>query len=150
MSLDALRAKLSEWKRRFQIDPEHVVPLFSFAIARSTGNFTQHNRPYDPSDDHEVRLSRWGARLALFGEDTASLIYNGLFFVRVVAWPCGIYALVRWRTDPAKRNHLVVGLGGKLNGTWSAEFRVQSDESSAAGATGQNFGQTLGWTYGPH
>ena len=77
-----------------------------------------------------------------------SLFYNGIFCIRLLL-PFFIGFGIRWAgKDPSAREFLHFAFGWKLNGEFAIEFRIQSDESSAAGATSPNYGQAFGWNKG--
>ena len=137
-------------QRALAIHPKYVVPVFSLALGhRFDTEITQHGRDYDSSDDLTVVRRWWGARLSFGGDATRALYYNAALFVRFNL-PFGIFIGVRWAgNDPAKKEYLQLGLGTKLNGDFAATFRIQSDESAAAGTTGPNVGQAAGWNGGP-
>ena len=78
-----------------------------------------------------------------------SLFYNGIFCLRLML-PFFVGIGIRWAaSDPSKREFAHIALGWKLNGELTAEMRIQSDESSSAGATAPNYGQAWGWNGGP-
>ena len=78
-----------------------------------------------------------------------SLFYNGIFCLRIML-PFFVGLGFRWAgSNPAAREFAHTALGWKLNGEITAELRVQSDESSSAGATAPNYGQASGWQEGP-
>lgn len=78
-----------------------------------------------------------------------SLFYNAVFFVRL-NWPLGFFASLRWSSSTTARALLQAGLGWKLNGRIALLLRIQSDTTSAAGASGPNYGQATGFDYGTH
>ena len=56
---------------------------------------------------------------------------------------------IRWAgRNPAVREYMQTYGGFKFNGFFSVVFRVQSDESAAAGFTSRNYGQAIGWEDG--
>ena len=78
-----------------------------------------------------------------------SLFYNGILCVRLML-PFFVGIGIRWAgSNPAAREFMHAAVGWKLNGELTAELRVQSDESSSAGATSPNYGQAWGWQEGP-
>lgn len=111
---------------------------------------------------------RWHFMPRITGEQ--SLFYNAVFFVRyancapalvaqalaafITGWwwllLFGVFASVRWSSSETAKALLQVGAGWKLNGRIAVLFRVQSDESSAAGSSGPNYGQARGFDYGTH
>ena len=93
---------------------------------------------------------RWRLGWVKFGHDAdQSLFYNGILCVRVML-PFFVGIGIRWAgSNPAAREFAHVAAGWKLNGELTAELRIQSDESSSAGATSPNFGQAWGWAAGP-
>jgi len=78
-----------------------------------------------------------------------SLFYNSIFFLRL-ALPLGLFIAFRWSGSQASKALMQSGLGWKLNGRFTLLFRIQSDKSSAAGVTGPNHGQAIGFDYGTH
>lgn len=90
----------------------------------------------------------WGGFVILGGSDKdGSLYHNGAVFLRL-ALPCWIGLGVRWRGTGQGREYFQFGVGWKRNGQFGVNFRFQSDDSAAAGTTGPNFGQALGWAEG--
>lgn len=79
---------------------------------------------------------------------TGSLFRNGLVYVRLL-WPLGLFIHLRW-CGSCRRAFLQAGIGWKLNGRFAILFRVQSDDSAAAGTSGPNYGQAPGWFEGNH
>lgn len=78
-----------------------------------------------------------------------SLFYNGILCIRLML-PFFVGIGIRWAgSNPAAREFMHAAVGWKLNGELTAELRVQSDESSSAGATSPNYGQAWGWQEGP-
>ena len=78
-----------------------------------------------------------------------SLFFNAVFFLRF-SLPFGVFFSFRWSASSVKKALLQTGIGWKLNGRLAVLFRVQSDETSAAGVTGANYGQAQGFDYGTH
>lgn len=103
-----------------------------------------------------------------------SLFRNAMLYLRL-AWPFGIFWSLRWSGATDRRALMQGALGWKLNGRWTMgvlwlvclpvwylygwqwwylvglfAIRIQSDASSAAGATGPNYGQATGWLEGDH
>lgn len=77
-----------------------------------------------------------------------SLFFNGILCIRFML-PFFVGFGFRWAgTNPSAREFLHTCLGWKLNGELALEFRIQSDESSTAGATAPNAGQAYGWNQG--
>jgi hypothetical protein len=137
--LDRIREKLA-------IHPRWAFPLVSLSLGyRTVGEFTQHARDYDSSDDRHFVVRRWGARITLGSGDEQSLYWNAALFVRVNA-PFGFWLGVRLGGDKLFQ----CGIGYKLSGVLGANFRVQTDDSAAAGTTGPNYGQERGWWDGTH
>lgn len=114
----------------------------------------------------------WCFKPRLCGD--TSLFYNAVFFLRL-SIPLGIFASVRWRAATGSKALIQASFGWKLIGRlavgplfWLAPYlwfyglhswgllallpaiRVQSDASSAAGATGPNLGQATGFDFGTH
>lgn len=91
---------------------------------------------------------RWRiGHIAVGDEETQSLFYNAVIFVRI-AWPFGIFIGIRWSGSTTKKAYLQTGTGWALNGRWKLLFRIQSDPASAAGVSGPNSGQAVGWEQG--
>jgi hypothetical protein len=78
-----------------------------------------------------------------------SLFMNAVFFFRL-NWPLGIFWSIRWSESSEKKALLQSGIGFKLNGRFAILLRAQSDETSARGVTGPNYGQARGFEYGTH
>lgn len=78
-----------------------------------------------------------------------SLFYNAVFFLRLSV-PFGAFASLRWSASSTARALLQLGAGWKLNGRIALLLRIQSDATSAAGASGPNYGQATGFNYGTH
>lgn len=78
--------------------------------------------------------------------DIGVMWQNAIVFARVM-FPFWIGVSFRWSGGPGK-SYVQIGLGWKRNGRIAADFRVQSDASSAAGTYGPNVGQAQGWEYG--
>lgn len=96
-------------------------------------------------------FGRWDFLPCMTGEQ--SLFFNAVFFLRVTfVWciPAGIFASVRWSDSTTKKALFQVGAGYKLNGRLAVLCRIQSDEASAKGVTGPNFGQATGFDFGTH
>jgi hypothetical protein len=92
----------------------------------------------------------WGGHIGLGKADSDSLFYNGALFIRVM-FPFFIGVGIRWAgKDATAREFLQTYIGIKLNGEWAVmpRFRIQSDGSAAAGTTGANYGQAVGWNAG--
>lgn len=90
---------------------------------------------------------RWVFKPRITGNK--SLFYNAVFFLRL-SLPLGIFVGFRWSASTTKKALFQTGIGWKLNGRFAILFRVQSDETSAAGVTGPNTGQATGFNYGTH
>lgn len=137
--LDRIRTAL-------KLHPKWCFPIVSVSLGyRTSGEFTQHNADYDSSDDQHFVIRRWGARATLGSGDEKSLYWNSALFVRVNA-PFGVWISVRLTKDFIFQT----GIGYKLSGVLGANFRLQTDDSSAAGTTGPNYGQERGWWDGTH
>ena len=89
----------------------------------------------------------WVFKPRITGKD--SLYYNAVFFVRLCFAP-GMFIGVRWSNSSVKKSLWQFGIGWKINGRFAMTFRIQSDESSAKGTTGPNYGQATGFNYGTH
>lgn len=90
---------------------------------------------------------RWCLKPRITGD--VSLFYNAVFFLRL-NWPLGIFGAVRWSSSSTTKALLQLGAGWKLNGRIALLLRIQSDATSAAGASGPNYGQATGFDYGTH
>jgi hypothetical protein len=90
---------------------------------------------------------KWNFKPRITGQQ--SLFFNSVFFVRF-SLPFGVFISVRWSSSETAKAILQTGIGWKLNGRLGILLRVQSDETSARGVTGQNIGQARGFNYGPH
>jgi hypothetical protein len=132
--LDRIREALA-------IHPKWAFPIVSLSLGyRTVGEFTQHARDYDSSDDRQYTVRRWGARITLGSGDEKSLYWNAALYVRVNA-PFGVWIGVRL----SESRIFQTGIGFKLSGVLGANFRFQTDDSAAAGVTGPNYGQERGW-----
>jgi len=90
---------------------------------------------------------KWDFKPLVTGND--SLFYNALLFLRL-SLPFGLFFGFRWSPATDKKALFQCGIGWKLNGRLAVLFRIQSDESAAAGETGANTGQATGFNYGTH
>lgn len=82
----------------------------------------------------------------------SSMFWNAKEFERHVFVDgklAGKFHMRRW-TDTGRRQYIQYGKGIKINGRWAGTFRIQSDDSSAKGTWGPNYGQAKGWDFGPH
>ncbi len=135
-------SKLKEWLRNFMLwlaGPKGIltlplrliVPLFVLTLLyKNKGKWI------------------WGD-LKIGHSGDQSLFYNGVFCIRFML-PFFIGIGIRWAAkNPSAREFLHFAMGWKLNGEFTIEFRIQSDLSSAAGATSPNYGQAIGWNKGP-
>lgn len=104
----------------FLIDSESIYSLFRCGICRN-----------------ENLWHAWGTT-----DTGSSLFYNGAVFVRVML-PFWIGIHIRFG-----KRYLQAGLGWKLNGRFGIICRIQTDESSAQGTHGPNYGQASGWDCG--
>lgn len=81
-----------------------------------------------------------------------SLFYNGRRFCRTVFVDGrlrGFFFMWRWSADPSARwQFLQLGAGVKLNGRIGLICRLQNDASAAAGVSGPNLDQAIGWAWG--
>lgn len=95
------------------------------------------------------REGKWKlGRLSWLDEDTKSLFYNAVLFIRV-SFPFWVGLGIRWAgKNPERKEYLQTGFGWKLNGRLGALFRIQSDVASTAGVQGPNYGQGYGWEDG--
>lgn len=124
-----------------KLHPRWCFPILSLSLGyRTVGEFTQHNRDYDSTDDEHFTVRRWGARLTLGSGDEKSLYWNAALFIRVNA-PLGVWLGIRVGSDRIFQT----GIGYKLSGVIGANFRLQTDDSAAEGTTGPNYGQERGW-----
>lgn len=90
----------------------------------------------------------WGGFVLFGGSDKDdSLYHNGVFFLRL-GLPLWIGLGLRWRGTGQGKEYWQGGIGWKRNGQFGLNFRFQSDDSAAAGTTGPNFGQAIGWSEG--
>lgn len=127
--LERARRKLAPLVDRLNIDPRYVVRVVSGCF----GFRTQKG---------------WAVGWLAFGNAMSeSLYYNGMLYFRVCL-PFWIGLGVRWRGTGVGKEYWQGGLGWKTNGQFGANFRIQSDESAAAGTTGPNYGQAVGWNEG--
>jgi hypothetical protein len=78
-----------------------------------------------------------------------SLFFNSILFFRV-NWPLGFFWSLRWSGSEDRKALFQTGIGFKLNGRFAILLRVQSDDTSARGVTGPNYGQARGFEYGTH
>lgn len=90
---------------------------------------------------------KWTFKPRITGEQ--SLFFNAVFFIRL-SLPSGLFLSIRWTANSSKKALWQSGIGWKLNGRFAILFRVQSDETAAAGVTGPNTGQATGFNYGTH
>jgi hypothetical protein len=143
--MDAIRNFFWKVREALCVHPKWAFPILSLSIGyRTVGAFTQHARDYDSSDDRQFTVRRWGARLTVGGGDEKSLYWNAALFIRVNA-PFGLWIGARLGANRLFQT----GIGYKLSGYLGANFRIQTDESAAAGTTGPNSGQERGWQDGP-
>lgn len=118
-SFQRLRAALS-------LPPGAVIPVVSFTL----------RYPLRP-------LLCFGRRC-----QTGSLYYNGLVFVRLML-PFFVGVMIRWSGSTTRKAFIQAHVGWKLNGRLALSLRVQSDLDGAAGHSGANYGQAVGWQDGP-
>lgn len=127
---------IDPWLKKVALNKYFVFPMLAIAIGYKTA-------------ETDNRGAGWGARLWVGRVSDESLFYNGVIFVRVML-PFFIGVHIRWSgRNPSVREFLQCYIGWKLNGAFSAVFRVQSDGSAAAGFTSPNPGQSVGWLDGP-
>lgn len=133
MTLQEINAKyIDPWLNRLAINKSFVLPIFAVAIGYKT-----------PATDN--RGPGLGARLWIGRVANESLFYNGVVFFRFML-PFYVGVHIRWAgRNPAAREYLQTYVGWKLNGFFSAVFRVQSDNSAAKGFTSPNYNQAQGW-----
>lgn len=87
-------------------------------------------------------------KLSLGREETKSLFYNSVFYVRLML-PFWVGMQIRWAgKSKLAKEYLQLGIGWKLNGRFGVLCRVQSDANAAAGVSGPNHGQAKGFNYG--
>ena len=95
-------------------------------------------------------IGKWRFLPRLTGDQ--SLFYNAVLYAKVVTlfWvlPVGVFASFRWSSSTDKKAYVQFGVGFKGNGRFAILLRIQSDETSARGVTGPNYGQALGFEYG--
>lgn len=128
--LDSALAKLT-------LKPQYIVPLVAICIGYKVAA-------------KENRGSGWGARIWFGRVADEKLFYNGIFFVRIM-FPFFIGIGIRWAgSNPTKRELLQTYVGWKLNGFFSAVFRIQSDLSAKEGFTSPNPNLVEGFYDGPH
>lgn len=123
---------------RLSIPKEWVFPLFAIVVGYRVA-----------ATDN--RGGGWSLGRIWFGRATdEALFYNGIMTFRFML-PFFFGLSIRWAgSNPAKREFLQCYLPGwKLNGKFSAVFRIQSDNSAAAGFTSPNPNQAQGWMDGP-
>lgn len=90
---------------------------------------------------------KWCLKPRVTGED--SLYFNGILFLRL-SLPLDARFGLRWSGSTTKAALFQTGAGFKLNGRFAPTFRVQSDESAAAGTNSPNYFSGRGWEYGSH
>jgi len=127
---------IDPWLNRLKLPKWCVFPVIAFAVGYRC-----------PETDN--RGTGWGARIWVGRIRDEDLFYNGVFFVRFML-PFFIGVHIRWAgRNPTTREYLQTYIGWKLNGFFSAVFRIQSDKSAADGFTSPNYGQAVGWEDGP-
>mgnify|MGYP001583980010 CR=1 FL=1 len=102
------------------LDVESIIPLIRGGICKN-----------------ENIWHMWASRDA-----GTSLYYNGLVFFRLM-FPFWIGIHIRFG-----KRFLQTGIGWKLNGRFALLFRIQTDESSAEGTHGPNYGQSVSYDCG--
>jgi len=127
--LERLRRWLMPHVDRMNMPPEWWVPLLCVCLGyKSTRG--------------------WGGFVIVGGSDKdGSLYHNGAFFLRI-GLPFWVGLGLRWRGTGQGREYFQLGIGWKRNGQAGLNIRVQSDHSAAAGTTGPNVGQAVGWAEG--
>lgn len=90
---------------------------------------------------------KWCFKPRITGQD--SLYFNGVIFLRF-SLPFDIRLGIRWSGRTDRASLWQGGLGFKLNGRFAPTFRVQSDDSAAAGTSSPNYFDGVGWNYGSH
>jgi hypothetical protein len=93
------------------------------------------------------RKGVWDWKPVITGND--SLYFNAILFVRLV-FPLGVFVGIRWSGSTTKAALWQGGMFWKLNGRFALTFRVQSDDSAAAGTNSPNYFDGRGWEYGSH
>lgn len=88
-----------------------------------------------------IECGRWRFVPRITGN--VGLFYNSIILIQL-AWPFGVF----WSPSSTANALWPAGIGWKLNGRLANLFRVQSEASSAAGATDPNVGQPTGFEYG--
>lgn len=83
----------------------------------------------------------------------SSLFWNGRRYrctICVDGKARGWFRSFRWAgKNPDAREFLQMGFGFKGNGRYTVTFRIQSDNTGAAGVRGPNLGQATGFNWGP-
>jgi hypothetical protein len=130
------RERLRRWIEphvaKLDIHPRYVVPVIAVALGF---------RP--------IVRGVIGAKVFLFwSDDDRSLYHNAAFFFRFML-PFWIGLGIRWRGRGHGKEFFQCGIGWRRNGQFSANFRIQSDDSAARGTTGPNYGQARCWWEGP-
>ena len=119
---------LSKLRNLLNINPKYVFPLFSI----------QWGWDRNPLN---IRIS--------FGrQQTQSLYYNGMVFVRVML-PFYVGFMFRWSGSYVDNAYLQTHVGWKLNGNFAVTLRIQSDLTAATGHQFPNAGQAISWDDGP-
>ncbi len=127
---------IDPWLNRAKISHRLVVPVFAFAIGYKVSPV-------------EKRGGGYGARFWLGRIANEKLFYNGVLMFRVML-PFYVGIHIRWAgSNPKKREFLQTYIGWKLNGFFSAVFRIQSDVSAEEGFTSPNKNLAYGWNDGP-
>lgn len=135
MTFKDLRLKFAKMVNHLNLPEKYILPILSVLWGCSdTGN--------KPSLSH--------LEIGLLGrKHTDSLLYNGVLFFRF-SLPFLICLKIRWSGSTTKKAFMDIIIGWKHNGELATTFRIQSDESSAAGTSGPNVNQHTGWKCGTH
>ena len=128
-ALERLRRRLMPLVDKMNLDPRYVVRVVSGCFGFKTEK-------------------GWAVGWLAFGNAMSqSLYYNGMFYFRLCL-PLWIGLGLRWRGTGIGREYFQFGIGWKTSGQAGLNFRIQSDASAAAGTTGPNSGQAIGWAEG--
>jgi len=135
MDFKALRAKIGKMADYLNLPEKYILPLLSLQWGCSESG----NKP----DLQNIDVGWLG------NKHSQSLLYNGLVFFRV-SLPFLICLKIRWSGSTTKKSYMDFIIGWKHNGDLAITFRIQSDQTSAAGTYGPNVNQHMGWKCGTH